>query len=226
MVQPQDTAVSLQYMLNGSRAVLTKPNPSTFEEYERNNLSWALIYISIAAVISAVLNAIAFVIQRPFVEAQLRDLQGQLGTDAPLGAAVAQGSLVGSIVTGLFGTIIGFLIYMGIVYLLGRAFGGTGQFGELSFDFALFVAPLAVVNALVNVAGIGPLRFVTGIIGLAIAAYNLYLTYNSIQSGMNLQPRKALYVILTLIAIGLVLACGFALLIGGLIAAVTRGTSQ
>ncbi|MBC8076760.1 MAG: YIP1 family protein [Chloroflexales bacterium] len=217
MVQPQDTSVSLQYMLNGSRAVLTRPNPSTFEEYERNNLSWALIYISIAAVISAVLNTIAFAIRPPIVNDQLGDLPG--------GAAAFQPSLASALIGGLLGTIIVFLIYMGVVYLLGRAFGGTGEFGELAFGFSLFAAPLAIVNALVNIIAIGPLAFVTALIGLVLLGYNLYLTYNSIQSGMNLPPRKALYVILTVLAIGFVLACGFALLIGGLIAAVMNSST-
>ena len=43
-----------QEMINGSVAVLTKPSVSTFEEHEKNNLSWALIYAVIAGVINAV----------------------------------------------------------------------------------------------------------------------------------------------------------------------------
>jgi hypothetical protein len=214
MVQPQDTAVSLQYMLNGSRAVLTRPNASTFEEYERNNLSWALIYISIAAVVTAVLGAIGFLVRQPFATTP---------AGVPPELAAAQPTLVGAIFGNLFGTLIGFLIYMGIVFLLGRAFGGTGQFGELAFDFSLFVAPLAVVNALVGIVAIGPLAIVTGLVGLALAIYNFYLSYISVQSGMNLPPNKALWVVLIPAIVGLLLVCGIVVLVGGLLAATLQG---
>ena len=51
----QKQGTMFQQMLNGSRAVLLRPSVSTFEEYERNDLSWALIYIAIAAAVTAIL---------------------------------------------------------------------------------------------------------------------------------------------------------------------------
>jgi Yip1 domain len=88
------------------------------------------------------------------------------------------------------------------VYGLGRAFGGTGQFGELAWGLSLFSSPLAVVSTIVAV-----IPFVGGIAAFALSLYGLYLTYLAIQSGMNLPSQKALYVILVLFLIFLGLFC-------------------
>jgi Yip1 domain len=211
-----------QQMLNGSRAILLRPSVATFEEYERNDLGWALIYIAIAAVATAILNAIGFAIRGPAMQAALRSLESQLG-DRPLppgfAAFLAGGSLTGAVVGGLFGAIIGFFIWTGIIYVLGRAFGGTGAYGELAYDVALFSAPMAVLNALVGLISIGPLACLTFIVTVALGIYNLYLSWLSIQSGMNLPGNKALWVILLPILVGLLLCCGLFVLLIGLFAA-------
>jgi hypothetical protein len=206
-------------MFNASMAVLRRPAVATFEEYEKNNLQWATIYVAIAAVVSAILGAIAFAIQRPYIAQQLRDAETQLGGQIDLTGALANRSLVGAIFSGLLGTLIGFFIFLGIVYMLGRAFGGTGNFGELAFDMALFWAPLMVVRALISIIAIGPLAILTGLVSIAIAIYNLYLTYLAIQSGMNLAKNKALYVILIIFGIIFVLALCVAVVFAAALAA-------
>jgi hypothetical protein len=206
----------LEQMLNASRSVLLRPAVATFEEYERNDLRWALIYIAIAGAISAILNAVGFAIRGPASEAALRDLQNQFGGQPiPPGfeTLMGGGSLVGSILTALIGSIIGFLVWTGIIYLLGRAFGGTGAFGELAYDVALFSAPMAVINSLVGLISIGPLACLTFIVAIALGLYNLYLSWLSIQSGMNLPGNKALWVILIPLLAGLLFCCGIAALL-------------
>lgn len=205
-----------QQMLNGSRAVLLRPSVATFEEYERNDLGWALIYTAIAAVISAILGAIGFAIRGPAMEQTLRQFEDQLGGQPlPPGFAAfaGGGGLTLTIVTALFGSIVGFFIWTGIVYLLGRAFGGTGAYGELAYDVALFSAPITVISSLISIAGIGPLACLTGLISLALGIYNIYLTWLSVQSGMNLPGNKALLVILIPILVVLLLCCGLFALI-------------
>jgi hypothetical protein len=220
----QGETVTFQYMFNASMAVLRRPAVGTFEEYEKNNLQWATIYVAIAAVVSAILGAIAFTIQRPYIEQQLRDAQTQLGGQIDLTGGLASQSLVGAIVSGLLGTLIGFFIFLGIVYLIGRAFGGTGNFGELAFDMSLFWAPLMVIRALISVIAIGPLALLTGLVSFVVAIYNLYLTYLAIQSGMNLPKNKALYVIL--IIFGILLAIGLCVFVvfAAALAALFRST--
>ena len=218
--------VTFQSMLNASMAVLRRPAVGTFEEYEKNNLQWATIYVAIAAVVSAILGAIAFAIQRPFIEQQLRDAETQLGGQLDLTGALANRSLVGAIFSGLLGTLIGFFIFLGIVYLIGRAFGGTGNFGELAFDMSLFWAPLMVVRSLISIIAIGPLALLTGLVSLAIGIYNLYLTYLAIQSGMNLPKNKALYVILIIFGIALVIGLCVAVVFAAALAALFSSTQR
>lgn len=187
-----------QEMINGSIAVFTKPSVSTFEEHEKNNLTWALIYSVIAGVINAVLAAIRAALF-PAAAVDLSGLPPELAEGLQAGAAAGP-SILGAVFGGIVFTIIGLLISWGITYGLGRAFGGTGQFGELAYDLSLFNAPSTVIYSILNF-----IPFLGGIAGLALFFYNLYLTYLGIQSGMNLPSNKALYVILIEFAIGLAL---------------------
>jgi hypothetical protein len=193
-----------QQMINGSIAVLTRPSASTFEEHEQNNLGWALIYSLIAGVINAIINWVG-----SLVFPQQVDMPGM-----EPGMAAAQPGLFGLIIGSLIGTTIGLLIYWGIVYGLGRAFGGTGAFGELAYGFALFSAPLTVLGTLVGIIPV-----VGGFISLAVAIYSLYLTYLAIQSGMNLPANKALYVVLILLAIAVAIVACIVIFFAAVIAA-------
>jgi Yip1 domain len=201
MYQQSETP-TFQTMLNSSLAVLQHPAVATFEEHERNNLQWATLYVVVAAVVSGVLAAIGTAIKQ---------------TAGP--------GLVGAIFGTLIGVLIGFFIWLGLVYLLGRAFGGTGNFGELAFDISLFYAPLLVVFNLLSMIAIGPLGILTAIAGLVVWIYQLYLTYLGIQSGMNLPANKALWVILILFLIGLALVACFVLVIVGLLATFSRSAN-
>lgn len=200
-----------QEMINGSIAVFTKPSVSTFEEHEKNNLTWALIYSVIAGVINAVLAAIRAILFPVTVD--VSGLPPELAEGIQAGAA-ASPNILGAVLGGIIFTIIGLLISWGITYALGRAFGGTGQFGELAYDLSLFNAPSTVIYSVLNF-----IPFLGGIAGLALFFYNLYLTYLGIQSGMNLPSNKALYVILIEFAIGLVLALCVAFFFAAAIAA-------
>lgn len=207
-----------QQMFNGTVAVITKPSVSTFEEHEQNNLGWAVIYYAIAAVLNAIINVATFPLQQAAYQQQLEQLEAQ---GLPLeGFAFTQPSLIGAISTGLIGTLLGLFIYIGIVYLLGRAFGGTGAFGELAYDFALFGAPISVVALLLNYV-----PFIGWIAGLALGIYNIYLTYLAIQAGMNLPGNKALYVMLIMIGIVFLFACVLGLIFGAAILALFGATA-
>ncbi|HWQ11543.1 MAG TPA: Yip1 family protein [Roseiflexaceae bacterium] len=215
-----------QQMLNGSIAVLTRPAVATFEEHERNNVGWALTYVGIGAVINAILGVIGASI-RPATPPDPATMEGLEGS--PLADIMTQAaqppSLVGAVILGLFGALIGYLIYTGIVFLLGRAFGGTGQFGELAYDISLFYTPLTILTALLNVIAIGPLACLTGIAVLAASIYNLYLTYLGIQAGMNVPRDKAIITMVIIFVVSVILACIFVGIIFALIAAVA-GASQ
>lgn len=197
-----------QEMINGTVAVLSRPSVSTFEEHEKDNLGWAVLYYVIAAVINGIITAITY----PFTSARLQSQFAEL----PGGTAqAANPGIVGSVVGSIIGTLIILFLYLGLVYLIGRAFGGTGNFGELAYDIALFGAPLSVAANIVNI-----IPFVGWVLGLAIFVYNIYLTYLGIQSGMNLPKDKALYVILILAAIGIAIFLCIIVFFAAIIAAI------
>lgn len=186
-----------QEMINGSIAVLSKPSVATFEEHEKDNLTWALIYSVLAGVINAIFTGIKFAISGD--------------------SSIAGPSIGGAIV----GTIIGLLISWGITFGLGRAFGGTGNFGELAYDLSLFGAPLTAVTAVFSI-----IPYLGGLVALAAAIYSFYLTYLGIQAGMNLPSQKALYVILIEIVIGIAIVGCIVVSFGTLIALMMAGSSQ
>lgn len=196
----------IQEMVNGSIAVLTRPSVQSFERHERDNLVWALIYAVIASVINGILAAIT-------APLRVGELRAQLETQGvPPDAIAQQGNPIIAIFTGIFGTIIGSLIIWGFIYLLGRAFGGTGSFGELAWNISLFSSPLAVAQSIVSV-----IPLVGNILLLGLSVYGVYLTYLAIQSGMNLPSQKALYIAIILLVITLLFLCvtvGLAVIVG------------
>lgn len=200
----------IQEMVNGSIAVLSRPSVQSFEQHERDNLVWALIYAVIASVINGILAAITAPLQVGELRAQL-ETQG-VPPDAIEAAIAQQGNPIIAIFTGIFGTIIGSLIIWGFIYLLGRAFGGTGSFGELAWNISLFSSPLAVAQSIVSV-----IPLVGDILLLGLSIYGVYLTYLAIQSGMNLPSQKALYIAIILLVITLLFLCvtvGLAAIVG------------
>ncbi|ABY33486.1 MAG TPA: YIP1 family protein [Chloroflexus aurantiacus] len=200
----------IQEMVNGSIAVLTRPSVQSFEQHERDNLVWALIYAVIASVINGILAAITAPLRVGELRAQL-ETQG-VPPDAIEAAIAQQGNPIIAIFAGIFGTIIGSLIIWGFIYLLGRAFGGTGSFGELAWGLSLFSSPLAVAQSIVSV-----IPLVGDILLLGLSIYGVYLTYLAIQSGMNLPSQKALYIAIILLVITLLFLCvtvGLAAIVG------------
>jgi hypothetical protein len=209
-----------QQMLNASRAVLLRPSVATFEEHERDDLGWALIYTVIAAVAAAILRAIGAQLQRAALQAQLGNLERQLG-DSPMLPLIRSlaggGGLVASLIFTLIAAIIIFFLVVVVIYLLGRAFGGTGTFGELAYDISLYSAPLTVVAAL-----FGIIPIVGGLVGLLIFIYEIYLIWLAVQAGMNLPGGKALWVILIPLIVLVVLCCALSVALVGIFSAVMR----
>jgi Yip1-like protein len=185
---------NFQTMINSSMAVLQHPSVATFEEHEKNDLQAATIYVAIGGLISGLFGALRGAIQHTNVGSGL--------------------------IGGILGAIIGFYIYLGLVYLLGRAFGGTGNFGELGYDLSLFTAPLTAVSSLLALVPV-----LGGILALLLFLYNIYLTYLGIQSGMNLPRDKAIIVMVIIFLIGAAIVACFVLVIVGLIAALSQSAN-
>jgi hypothetical protein len=204
----------LTSMLQSSWAVISRPAVANFEEHERNALGWALLYVTLGATVTAALGWLTQLLQAPFLEgqyallfAELAKIEAQTGQDLPFEQLFVPVNPGIPIISNALLTLIGFLTYLGIVFLLGRALGGSGRLGELAYDLALFWVPVSIVSALVNACSIGFFSCLTAPVAIFVTAYGLYLTYLSVQSGMNLPARKALILVLIPAMLWLLTAC-------------------
>lgn len=204
----------LQAMLRGSWAVVSRPAAANFEEHERDSFGWALLYVTLGATLTATLGWLSFLIQRPFLERQyavlaveFAKIEAQTGQDLPFELLFAPGNPGIPVVSNVLGTLIGFLTYIGIVFLVGRTLGGSGTIGELAYDIALFWVPVSVTSAVINVFSIGFFACLTAPLAIFVTVYGLYLTYLSVQSGMNLPPNRALILVLVPALLWLLTVC-------------------
>ena len=182
---------SVSDMITSSIVVVTKPSVSTFEMYERRgNLTSALIYVGLGAIVTAILGAIA----------------------SPVG-------IVGGILSGLLSTILGFVIFTYAVFFIGKSQGGTGNYDEVAYTFSLFTVPLAVVGAVVGLIGrvLPLLGCLVGLpIGLALLAAQIYFGYLAVQSSMNLRDSgKAIITLVVAAILSLIVTVIIAAIFGG-----------
>lgn len=167
------STASLSQMVSSSIAVLSRPSIATFEQHERRGtLQNALMYLAVAGVVGAVV--------------------GFLGGLLP-GAPTAIGAAIG----GFLNVFIGFLLFTGTTYYVGKSQGGTGTFDEVAFTFSLFWVPLSIL------AAIPVIGWCLSPIALVVAVYFAYL---AIHSSMNLNDSAK--VIITLGAAALVTIIG------------------
>lgn len=204
----------LKTMIRGSRAVLLQPSVASFEAQEQRKLGWALLYVLIGATLTAALGWLTFLIQQPFREQQaaalaayFADLEARIGGRLPYELLLTPRDPGIPVLTNLLNTMLGFLLYLGFVYLLGRLLGGSGKLGELAYDIALFWVPVALVGAAVNLFSFGWFSCLTAPLAVFVTCYGLYLTYLGVQSGMNLPPRRAMVVVLIPLLFYLSLFC-------------------
>jgi|YNPBryantNP2012_1023418.scaffolds.fasta_scaffold23619_2 enoyl-CoA hydratase/carnithine racemase len=163
--------VSINEMLNQSIQVLTKPGVETFERFERHGgQREATIYIMIAAAISAAV-ALVFGLLNGIVAALL-------------------GAVFGFVLP-----VVGFYIFVFLVYFIGKQQGGTGTQDEVFYTMSLFVAPIQAVTGAVG--AIPLLGCLAAPATFALGIYQIYLGYLGVRSSMNLDQNKA---IITLVA--------------------------
>ncbi|MEM8533593.1 MAG: YIP1 family protein [Chloroflexota bacterium] len=170
-------SVSIPEMINQSKMVLTKPSPTTFEQYERQGtVTNAAIYVGLASVVTGLLNFVP--------------------------ALFSEASAFGGLISGIISTLFGFFVFTGLVYYIGRNQGGTGTYEEVAYTFALFWAPLAILASVITfilmITIIGIL--LVPLVVIAAIVLNIYFAYMAVQSSMNLTDRSK--ILLTLVAAG------------------------
>jgi hypothetical protein len=188
-------------------------------EAPRASGSNTIISLIILAVITAILTAISSVIlggaQMAFLPEEYRETLG-----ATMGS-----SLVGSLCTGLFGTVIGFYLGNGLIYLIARAFGGTGDFGTQAYLQSLFTVPLGIVGAVINL-----IPCVGCIAALALGIYQIVLSVRVIKVTHRLEQGKAVAVVLIpMVVLFLLVLCGvifFTVVVGAAVGDIFQNISN
>ncbi|WP_135229719.1 YIP1 family protein [Deinococcus fonticola] len=154
----QATQAQITDMFAQSTTVLAQPNPNTFERFERRGgLTQALVFVMVAAVVSALIGAFF--------------------------APMHDTSFFGTLFSRLIGIPAQFLIFTGAVYLIGRnLFKGTGTFDEVTYSFALFYVPLSLIGSVLGIFGI-----LSWPVHLLVFLAMVYYGYLAVQSSLNLR---------------------------------------
>jgi len=111
---------------------------------------------------------------------------------------------IGGLIAGLLGPLIGFGVFTGLVYMVGKnLFKGTGTYPEVAYTFALFYVPISVVSAV-----IGIIPILGALVAFILGLVNIYFGYLAVQSSMNLRDSTSAIVTLVLSYIGSAIVIG------------------
>jgi len=154
---------------------VTSPNEETYQQIADDpsaslgkSVLWVFIAGVVGGLISGFANYVKYLIGGPTSLGGLGDY-GEFLPEIPVSEPTIIGAIVSSPVTG-FVSVIGALVFVGIVFVVSRALGGTGDYEKLFTTMAAYQVPLGVVTTLVGVIPIvNCLGFILGIYGLVLA---------------------------------------------------------
>jgi hypothetical protein len=189
--------------------VTTKPGVESFA-IELPTANWGDIWVSIflLAILSAVL--VFFVIQVAF---QFVISAMSSSSSIPPDQIAGFRALFGGLGLGIsLGEIVfiplGFLIWMGIFYLIAKMFGGSGTFMQQCYAVSLYYVPITVVNLAVSLV-----PFVGSVASAGLGIYGIVLQVFAFAASHRLSTGKAVAVVLLPLAILFLLCCGLFILI-------------
>lgn len=186
--------------------VLTQPGVATFAG-EIGKASWRMVWVQLLGwgVISTILGWVA---QAIFTSLSYR-FAGYFSPEA-----IQQLSANSSAYGGIIGVPLEFFIWMGLVYLLSKAFNGQGTFLTQSYTSLLFQAPLGVLS---GILGLIPYF---GLISFAVFIYGIVLQVFAIMAVHRLSGGKATAVVFLPAAIIILLVIVFALVFASVLVGV------
>ncbi len=194
--------------------VLTKPSAFTFAT-EMGKASWDIVWIQL----------IAFAIITAFLGYMRTLIPGALfmyntpNSESAMSYSILQTIILSSSTIAQIIIIpVSFFIGQGIIYLLAKAFGGTGTFLSQGYTYLLISVPLGIIS---SALGLIPVLGTVAAIGLGI--YGIVLQIFSLMAVHRLSGGKATAVVLIPIAILIVLAIIVGIVIAlALVAAIHR----
>jgi hypothetical protein len=172
--------VSIQEMVNQSRAIITSPSVATFERYERHgNMTNAAIYVAIAAVISGLVG---------LINGPNGLLSGLIGTMVQFFVFTGLVFFIGKNLANGTGT------WDEVAYTFSLFWAPLSVIGSLVGAVILLLAFIPIINSLAGLAGL--------VIGLALLVVNIYFGYLAVQSSMNITDQGKAILTLVLAAVG------------------------
>jgi len=131
------------------RDALTKPSDLTFARIAQSpnaKLTTALLWVFIGSLVNALF---ASLVQGAIFRQMMQNSNfGGEGFPRAVGGglfAVVCGAPIAAIIS-----VVGFVIFVGVVQLLARMFGGRGTFEQLAYATAAIVAPFSLVNSVLT----------------------------------------------------------------------------
>lgn len=204
--------------------VITRPGEPAFEE-ERTRpyatLSTALIWVAVVSVITSLLSWLGGRIAMRQFEAMggMQGLLAQAGLPAdalqnlPAGVPFLTPVFgLGGLIASILFSIIGFLIFAGLLQLTARLLGGTGNYGKYAYLIATFFVPLSLISGVVSLVPVAG-----GCISLLAWIYQLVLAHFATRVEHKLSPGKSIVVVLAPLVIVLLLVFCFITVAAGAI---------
>ena len=205
--------------------VLTRPGEPVFAEERQRpeaTLSTALTWVAIAAVISGIFALLRGLLFSATVQ-QMGGLQGimaqsglpqeQIDALANFMPMLGAQAGVGALVSTILASIIGFVLFVGLLHLTARLLGGTGEFGRYAYLIAAINAPVTIVNAVLSLVPI-----VGGCLSLIVLIYQIVLAYFATRVEHALPQGKAIITVLMPVFIIVVVFGCIAFALAGVIA--------
>ncbi len=182
------------------RNVLKQPSEATFAaelEQEGAQLNTAIIWVIAASLINFIAQAITFLLFDPvqqfidlYSEFMLANGTSQAAVDE-LFAQVSNDTFSNSLLLGLFlGVILFplfFLIGSGFLWVVARAFGGSGTYGQQTYLLSTFYAPITIIKVLFSF-----IPFLGFFVNIALSIYQLILAYFALRVVHQFTPGKAM----------------------------------
>ncbi len=176
--------------------VLTKPSAFTFAA-EMGKASWDILWVQLIgyAVIAGILGYLRTLIPGAVLN------YSNPGLASPMTSGMLEAVALLTSVGNIIFIPVSFFIGQGIIYLLAKAFGGTGTFLRQGYTYLLITAPIGIIaSALAFIPVLG------GLAAFGLGIYGLVLQIFSLMPVHRLSGGKATAVVLIPIAAAFVLA--------------------
>jgi len=211
-------------------AVITNPGEAVFRQERAKpqaTLSTAIIWIVVVGIVSGLIGWIALQFVSPTsMMDQIRGTLEQAGlpeetlenipsTIPFMQPAVSIAGTIGSIIF----SIIGFLLFTGLLHLTARIFGGRGSYGTYTYLIASFYIPLSLISSILVLV-----PFVGICVGPIILIYDIILAHFATRVEHGLSAGKSVFVVL--IPVILILGLLGCLIITGMAAFLTIISQQ